>query len=146
MEQHDYWPSAMHMGDCDICGNMQDHPLHKRRSQMGSREQEQADDERYIPRSSDRVSRAGAPGNGSASEPGLSVFNAQLGVYMELVQRLLQMTSRVRNAVDVLDGPVPEKAPGGATIDRPPETVAQAWGHLCQATDQLEYQVSRLYR
>jgi hypothetical protein len=113
-------------------------------SEMGS--QEQSEDERYIPRSSDRVSRAGALGNGNVSEHMVSVFSAQLSVYMELAQRLLQMTNRVRNAVDMLDGPIPEKNPVGTTIDRPPETVAQAWCHVCTATDQLEYQISRLYR
>jgi hypothetical protein len=27
-EVHAYWPSIMHMGDCMVCGNLQDHPLH----------------------------------------------------------------------------------------------------------------------
>jgi hypothetical protein len=26
---HEYAPSAMHMGDCDICGNLRDHPIHR---------------------------------------------------------------------------------------------------------------------
>jgi hypothetical protein len=30
MEKHDYMPSAMHMGDCNICGHLQDHPNHRR--------------------------------------------------------------------------------------------------------------------
>ncbi len=30
--QHAYWPSAMHQGDCMICGNIQDHPAHLRYS------------------------------------------------------------------------------------------------------------------
>jgi hypothetical protein len=25
---HDYVPSALHMGDCNICGNRRDHPIH----------------------------------------------------------------------------------------------------------------------
>lgn len=25
---HHHWPSATHMGDCDICGNVYDHPNH----------------------------------------------------------------------------------------------------------------------
>lgn len=28
--QHDYWPSAMHQGDCMVCGNTQDHPVHRK--------------------------------------------------------------------------------------------------------------------
>jgi len=27
---HDYAPSVMHMGDCNICGNLQDHPIHRK--------------------------------------------------------------------------------------------------------------------
>ena len=30
VEQHHYRPSTMHMGDCDICGHIQDSPLHMR--------------------------------------------------------------------------------------------------------------------
>jgi 4-hydroxy-L-threonine phosphate dehydrogenase PdxA len=26
---HNYVPSAMHMGDCNVCGNLRDHPIHK---------------------------------------------------------------------------------------------------------------------
>lgn len=30
IKPHHYWPSAMHMGDCHICGHLQHHPIHKR--------------------------------------------------------------------------------------------------------------------
>jgi hypothetical protein len=26
---HNYVPSAMHMGDCNVCGNLRDHPIHR---------------------------------------------------------------------------------------------------------------------
>jgi hypothetical protein len=29
MRPHSYFPSTMHMGDCAVCGNVADHPLHK---------------------------------------------------------------------------------------------------------------------
>lgn len=25
---HEYWPSWEHMGDCAVCGNVADHPIH----------------------------------------------------------------------------------------------------------------------
>jgi hypothetical protein len=28
MKPHAYFPSAMHQGDCNVCGNLQDHPMH----------------------------------------------------------------------------------------------------------------------
>jgi len=28
IERHRYWPSYMHMGDCTVCGNLQDDPVH----------------------------------------------------------------------------------------------------------------------
>lgn len=28
VERHRYWPSYMHMGDCSVCGNLQDDPVH----------------------------------------------------------------------------------------------------------------------
>lgn len=30
LHDHDYHPSAAHMGDCSICGNIRDHPIHSK--------------------------------------------------------------------------------------------------------------------
>lgn len=30
IETHNYFPSAMHMGDCAVCGHVQDADIHKR--------------------------------------------------------------------------------------------------------------------
>ena len=29
VEPHDHAPSAMHMGDCSICGHVEDAPIHR---------------------------------------------------------------------------------------------------------------------
>lgn len=34
--RHDYWPSAMHQGDCMVCGNAQDHPVHRDRKEKST--------------------------------------------------------------------------------------------------------------
>lgn len=34
MTAHEYWPSVMHMGDCQICGHLQDLSIHNKKRVM----------------------------------------------------------------------------------------------------------------
>lgn len=87
---------------------------------------------------------ASARRNGGESV-GSPVFTQQIGAMLELSNRLNSVAHRVREAVDLVSGPEPEKD-SDPRVSPNPVTVEQTWHDVMAALNKLEYQVSRLYR